>query len=278
MAEKRVPTYQCPAEFVPFSHDASALLDGDVNKELWLIKAPARFEPQCFATLKVPLSGVEMVQSCGKTPQSYSVLSSRVAPLDLHLLVSNENSQALSLSTSGFTGVLNISESYGNCNENKGPVSIPAAPAPCIPPGLKQRFQPFGSSIAPHMKDQVTIVSPTPPKRTRLDLNEGEERKKKKRKKEKRDREVHSEKNYIKQEEEPFECDQIEFPEPMEDQSTEERRRRRKKKKMKKEKDRWSEETVDASFISKMEPLDTSYGDIDTPAKSKKKKKKARNE
>ncbi|XP_051521850.1 CD3e molecule, epsilon associated protein [Myxocyprinus asiaticus] len=275
MAEKRVSKYQCPADFVPFSHDGGALLDDDVNKELWLIKAPARFEPQCFATLKVPLSGVEMVQSCGKTPQNYSVLSGRMAPSDLHLLVSNENSQALSLSTSGFAGVLNISESYGNCSENKGPVSIPTAPAPCIPPGLKQRFQPFGSSIAAHMKDQVTIVSPTAPKRTRLDLNEGEERKKKKRKKEKRNREVHSEKNSIKQEQEPFECGQIQFPEPMENQSTE---MRRKKKKMKKEKDRRSEETVDASFMFKMEPLDTSYGDIDTPGKSKKKKKKARNE
>ncbi|XP_059389787.1 DNA-directed RNA polymerase I subunit RPA34-like [Carassius carassius] len=264
--KKRVSKYQCPADFVPMSYDSSVnvLWDEDEEKELWLIKAPARFDSKCFEKLKVPLSGLEMVQSSGTTTQIYSVLSSRTAPSDLHLLISKGKPV---LCSSGFSGVLKISESYGNCSENQCPVPIPATPAPSIPAGLKQRFQPFGSSTAAHRQDEVTVVYPTAPRRTSQDPIEGEERKKKKKKK-KDKRQEDSESVYIKEEQTQIELSELMEEEPMEE-------RRRKKKKVKKEKERHSEDMTDASLISKTEPLDPSYDYIDTPGKTKKKKKKS---
>ncbi|XP_016412612.1 DNA-directed RNA polymerase I subunit RPA34-like [Sinocyclocheilus rhinocerous] len=273
--KKRVSKYKCPADFVsmPYDSSASVLQDEDGEKELWIIKAPARFDPKCFENLQVPLSGLEMVQSSGATSQIYSVLSSRTAPSDLDLLISKGKHQKPVLCSSGFSGVLKISESYGNCSENQGPVPIPAAPAPSIPAGLRQRFQPFGSSFAAHVQDEVSVVSPTVPKRTSQEPIEGEERKKKKKKK-KDKRKEDSEAVFIKEEQTQIVCDQLELSELKEEEPTEERRR--KKKKVKKEKERQSEDMVDASLISKMEPLDPSYDDyIDTPGKTKKKKKKS---
>ncbi|XDV32196.1 hypothetical protein PO909_003072 [Leuciscus waleckii] len=273
VAQKKVSKYQCPDDFVAVSYDASVndSWDGDEQKELWLIKAPARFDPKSFKDLKLPISGLKRVQSCGTAPQIYSVLSGRTAPSDLHLLVTKGKKQKTSICSSGFSGVLKISESYGNCSENQDPIPIPAAPAPHIPAGLKQRFQPFGSSIAAHMEDEVTVVSPTTPKRTRQDPNEGEERKKKKKKK-KDKRQEDSETVFIKQEQIQMDCDQLESSELMEEESMEERRRR-KKKKIKKEKERQSEDMIDESLISKTEPMDP-YDYNDTPGKTKKKKKK----
>lgn len=271
----RVSKYQCPADFVsmPYDSSASALQDEDGEKELWIIKAPARFDPKCFENLQVPLSGLEMVQSSGGTSQIYSVLSSRTPPSDLHLLISKGNHQKPVLCSSGFSGVLKISESYGNCSENQCPVPIPAAPAPSIPAGLRQRFQPFGSSTAAHVQDEATVVSPTVPKRTSQEPIEGEERKKKKKKK-KDKRQEDSEAVFIKEEQTQIDCDQLELSELKEEEPMEERRR--KKKKAKKEKERHSEDTVDASLTTKTEPLDPSYDDyIDTPGKTKKKKKKS---
>ncbi|XP_073674198.1 DNA-directed RNA polymerase I subunit RPA34 [Garra rufa] len=284
--KKRVSKYECPADFVAMSYDSSAIAlwdeDEDEEKELWLIKAPARFDPKCFKNLKLPLSGLEMVQSSGTTPQIYSILSSRTAPSDLHLLIPEKGfvkekltlkHQKPVLCSSGFSGVLKISESYGNCSESQGLVPIPAAPAPSIPAGLKQRFQPFGSSIAAHMQDEVTVVSPTAPKRTSQDPVEGEERKKKKKKK-KDKRQEDREAVFVKEEQTQMDCDQLESSELMEEDSTE--KRKIKKKKIKKEKERHSEDMVDASLTCKTEPLDPSYDDhIDTPGKTKKKKKKS---
>lgn len=210
-----------------------------------------------------------MVRSGGTTPQVYSVLNSGTAPSDLHLLIADRRNQTTSLSASAFSGVLNISESYENCSENQGPIAIPAAPAPCIPPGLKQRFQPFGSSVAAH----VAAVSSTSPERTTLNPDVSGERRKKKKKKSKRNEEEANQDVYIKEEEMQTESHQIELPDvPLEEAPAEERR---KKKKTKREKER-SEEMVDSSLIFKTEPLDASYPDIDTPVK--KKKKKSRNE
>jgi len=45
-----VSKYQCPDEFMAFSYDSSVneSWDGDEQKELWLIKAPARFDPERY--------------------------------------------------------------------------------------------------------------------------------------------------------------------------------------------------------------------------------------
>lgn len=277
VGQKRDSKYQCPAEFISFSYDSSVnALCGD-KQELWFIKAPARFEPECFDNLTLPLSGLEMVQSNGNSPQIYSVVSGGTMPSDLHLLISKGENQKLSLCSSSFSGVLKISESYGNCGENQDLIPVPAAPAPRIPDGLKQRFQPFGSSAGAHIQKEV--ASPAPPQKTRQDLGDGEEpKKKKKKKKDKRQEEGDSEDVFIKQEETQIECDQLELSELMEEEPMEERRR--KKKKVKKEKERESPDMVDASLLLKTEQLDPSYDNTEvTPGKTKKKKKKSsRNE
>uniref|UniRef100_A0A3Q3VUQ0 CD3e molecule, epsilon associated protein n=1 Tax=Mola mola TaxID=94237 RepID=A0A3Q3VUQ0_MOLML len=111
--------YQCPADFVSVFHKpCRSTLTGSLKKnkkELWLIKAPADFNPEQWV-------------------QSYS----------FHLLSCNTGrSQAVFGPT--FSGLLNVCESYGDSHGNLAPQVIPASPAPSIPPGLKQRFHPFGS-------------------------------------------------------------------------------------------------------------------------------------
>ncbi|KAL7831941.1 hypothetical protein AOLI_G00294890 [Acnodon oligacanthus] len=270
-----VSKYQCPVDFVSYkySSSASALLDSSDDTELWLIKAPSQFDPKHFAGLKVSLSGLKMTQSTADTtPQSYSVLaSSSTIPTDLHLLTSSSTNQDVSLSATAFTGVLSISESYGDCSRNQGPIAIPAAPAPSIPPGLRQRFQPFGSSIPGHTIKNTASTSLLPLKRANLDSVEDEEQRKKKKKKKK---EKHSKENteeiQIKQEE-IDDFGELRTPQPVEEDGSVERR---KKKKEKERGDRQEEVAFDGSIIAKEEPMDTSYGDVDIPVKKKKKKKK----
>ncbi|KAI4896624.1 hypothetical protein NFI96_029882 [Prochilodus magdalenae] len=274
---RRVWKYECPADFVSHKYNSSASSDLHSNDhtELWLIKAPARFDADNLAGLKVSLSGLEMVQStCGRTPQIYSVLASSTSPADIHLLTSSCTNEDVSLSASAFTGVLNISESYGDCNGNQDPIAIPAAPAPSIPPGLRQRFQPFGSSTPAYTVKNIASTSLSPSKRAKLcpAVGEEQEKKKKKKRKEKHYREEEIKEVHIKQEQISYDCSELQTPEPVQEEEMVERR---KKKKVKKEsRDRQEEFAVDSSVIAKQEPMDISYEDIDTPVKKKKKKKK----
>ncbi|XP_066521185.1 CD3e molecule, epsilon associated protein [Hoplias malabaricus] len=276
---RRVSQYECPADFVSYKYisSASELLDNSNNKELWLIKAPASFNPSSFEGLKVSLSGLETIPSTDSTtPQVYSVLSSSTGPSDFHLLSSNSQNT----SVTAFSGILSISESYGDCSRNQGPVAIPATPAPSIPPGLRQRFQPFGSCTPAYITDNTALSSSSASKRAQPDPGESEEqtKKKKKKKKEKHSREENFEEVHIKQEQISYDYGEIQSqPQPGTNDTVE----RKKKKKVKKEKERWDgqdEVTVDASLVTKEEPVDASYGDIDCSVKKKKKKKKSRDE
>ncbi|XP_027003265.1 CD3e molecule, epsilon associated protein [Tachysurus fulvidraco] len=276
--EKKDSRYECPADFVPlqYSRTEKSVLEGGENTELWLIKAPARFKPSSLEGLKVSLSGMEMIQSTDTSPRIYSVLSSSSGPTDLCLLTSSSKEQRASPCASGFAGILSISESYGDCSGNQSPIPIPAAPAPSFPPGLKQRFQPFGSSTPAHMFQSTTSTSLLPPKKANLESEELEDqgKKKKKKKKEKRSREETTEVAHIKEEEISQECSELQVPELVEEDGT---TGRKKKKKIKKEKE--SKDTHDESLIVKQEPMATSFGDIESSVKKKKKnKKKAQDE
>lgn len=275
--------YQCPADFVSYkySSSANAPLDSNEQTELWLIKAPARFDPKSLAGLKVPLSGLKMIQStAGTTPQIYSVLGGGAGPTDLRVLTScSKKNRNVSLSASGFAGLLSISESYGDCSGNQGPIAIPATPAPSVPPGLKQRFQPFGSSTPACTAEDSVSASPSTSKKGRLGAEEIKEqtKKKKKKKKEKRSREECSETVHIKQEVISFEYGELQTQPAEEEQMVE----KRKKKKVKKEKergDRLDEAAAYVGSVLKEEPMDTFYGDVDSLSKKKKKKKKTLDE
>lgn len=281
---RRDSKYQCPADFVSYKYgsSANALLDSSDHTELWLIKAPARFDPKSFAGLKVPLSGLEMVQStAGTAPQIYSVLGGGAGSTDLRVLTSSfKKDRNLSLSASGFAGLLSISESYGDCSGNQGPIAIPATPAPSVPPGLRQRFQPFGSSTPARTAEASALTLPSPSKKARLGPEESEEqtKKKKKKKKEKRSMKESSEIVHIKQEVVSFEYGEIQNPEPAEEEGLVEKRKKKKVKKEKERGDRLDEVDAYVYSVPKQEPIDTSYGDIDSPAKKKKKKKKTLDE
>ncbi|KAM6958753.1 DNA-directed RNA polymerase I subunit RPA34 [Aplochiton taeniatus] len=155
-ATKKSTRYQCPADFVTFRHQpCSSTLKANLmvdNTELWLIKAPASFNPKCFNNVKVPISGLQTIKASstvgedeGGCHQIYSVLASAHGVSALHLLTSDSKSANKVACAPAFRGLLNVCESYGDCSSNQAPQAIPAAPAPCIPLGLKLRFQPFGS-------------------------------------------------------------------------------------------------------------------------------------
>ncbi|KAK3531827.1 hypothetical protein QTP70_029720 [Hemibagrus guttatus] len=273
--EKKASRYECPADFVPLQYSCSekSVLERGENTELWLIKAPARFKPSSLAGLKVSLSGLEMIQSTDASPHIFSVLSSRSGPTDLHLLTSSGKKQSASPCASGFAGILSISESYGDCSGNQSPIPIPAAPAPSFPPGLKQRFQPFGSSTAPQMFQSTTSASPLQPRKLKLET-EDQSKKKKKKKKEKRSRKETTEVAHIKQEEISQECSEQQVPELVEEDGTTERKKRKKIKKEKERKDTQDEVATDEHLIVKQEPMDASFGEIESFVKKKKKKKK----
>ncbi|XP_026779759.3 CD3e molecule, epsilon associated protein [Pangasianodon hypophthalmus] len=276
--EKRGSRYECPADFVPLQYSCSekCVLERGENTELWLIKAPARFKPSSLADLKVSLSGLEMIQSTDASPQIYSVLSSHSGPTDLHLLSSSGKKHKASPCASGFAGIISISESYGDCSGNQSPIPVPAAPAPSFPSGLKQRFQPFGSSTAAHVSQSTTSSSPLPPKKAKLESEETKDqsKKKKKKKKEKHIRDETIEVAHIKQEEISYECGEQQVPEPAEEDGTAERKKKKKIKKEKERMDTQDEVAIDTSLITKQEPMDTSFGDSESSAKKKKKKKK----
>lgn len=223
--------------------------------------------------MKVSLSGMEMIQSSDASVQIYSVLANRSGPTDLRLLTSCGKKQNDTPCVSGFAGILSISESYGDCSGNQNPIPVPAAPAPSFPPGLKQRFQPFGSSMPAHVFQSATSTSLLSPKKAKLEPEntEGQSRKKKK-KKEKHSKEENIEVAHIKQEEITYE---LQVPEPDQEDGTAERK---KKKKIKKEKEIMDEVATVASFIAKQEPMEVSFGDPESSVKKKKKKKKAQDE
>ncbi|XP_029964670.1 DNA-directed RNA polymerase I subunit RPA34 [Salarias fasciatus] len=254
--EKKNRKYQCPADFVTFCHEpcSSTLTDSlkDKNTELWLIKAPLSFKPERFGGLKVPLAGLQTLKvpdaAAGGVQQIYSILASDRCPSELRLLTAGQTPADEMVFSPAFSGQLNVCESYGDSSANQAPRVIPAAPAPAIPPGLKQRFHPFGSRtptltcVAENEVDGAALgpssatLRPLVVKRFMEDAEEEEEsRTKKKKKKEKRVKTEHDEEApRVKQE--PGAA----LPEDMlnllmgddflEDQQSEEKRKKKKKK------------------------------------------------
>ncbi|XP_034460128.1 CD3e molecule, epsilon associated protein [Hippoglossus hippoglossus] len=300
--KKKKTRYQCPADFVSFCHapcssTRTESLSNNKN-ELWLIKAPANFDPECFSGIKVPLSGLETVKvptaAGGATTASgqkiYSILASSHGTSELHLLTTDKQSSDGVAFAPAFSGLINVCESYGNTSANWAPQVIPAAPAPSIPPGLKQRFQPFGSRtptltcVAENETDGAafgpssTTLRPLVVKRYIEEAGneeEGEGRRKKKKKK--------KEKQIKLEREESEELVKVELEAEIKDEvMTELPEEKRKKKKKKKDREREEvEEGVEPSVevkaeevTVKCEPMDTSYGDEGEGLVKKKKKKK----
>lgn len=311
--------YQCPPDFVSFCHEpCSSTLAQNLKKnknELWLIKAPASFDPKCFSGIKVPLSGLQTLKvptaaqagaKTGSRQQIYSILASNHSTSELRLLTSDKKPSNGMVVGPAFSGLLNVCETYGDSSNNQAPQVIPAAPAPSIPPGLKQRFQPFGSKtptltcVAENELDGVafgpssTTLRPLVVKRFIEEAGQEEEdeeeeeegRKKKKKKKEKRIKKERLE-EVVNVKEEPVdefrEEVMMELPFQEGDYSVE----KRKKKKKKKDREREEvEEGLEPSVKVKVEqvpvkcePMDIFFGEeVEVSGKKKKKKKKLRSD
>ncbi|CAK6957855.1 CD3e molecule%2C epsilon associated protein [Scomber scombrus] len=315
-SNKKPTRYQCPADFVSFCHKpCSSTLTNSLKKkkkELWLIKAPASFNPECINGIKVPLSGLQTVKiptpaagaKRGSGQQIYSVLASTQGTSELSLLTSNKQSSDGVVFGPAFSGLLNVCETYGDSSTNQAPQVIPATPAPSIPPGLKQRFHPFGSKtptltcVAESETDGATFgpssttLRPLVAKRLIEEVDEGDEdderKKKKKKKKEKRiktEREEKEEEVVVSMKKEPVAEIHDEVTMEIDLHEGDVSQEKRKKKKKKKDREREEvEEGVEPAFSVKQEevtvksePIDTSYGDaVDSSAKKKKKKKKSK--
>ncbi|XP_069566516.1 DNA-directed RNA polymerase I subunit RPA34 [Brachyistius frenatus] len=312
--DNKTTRYQCPADFASFCHEpcSSTLTDSlkNSNKELWLIKTPTNFNPECFSGVKVPLSGLQTVkvptaEGGAKTAtgqQIYSILASDRGAADLHLLTSDKQPSDVMVFAPAFSGLLNVCESYGDSSTNQVPQVIPATPAPSIPAGLKQRFHPFGSKtptltcVAESEVDGAafgpssTTLRPLVVKRfieetgnKEEEEEEGGGRKKKKKKKKEKRIKTEDVEEVVKVEPEVQGEEMMELPFQQGDHLAE------KRKKKKKRKDREREEveeglepsvTVKVEEVTvKCEPIDTLYGDAaEGSGKKKKKKKKSKTE
>ncbi|XP_015196462.2 DNA-directed RNA polymerase I subunit RPA34 [Lepisosteus oculatus] len=257
--------YQCPADFVPCAYRAcegtslERLTDG--GSELWLIKAPASFNPDSFNGSKIPVVGMKTRTSRnGSGQQVYNILSTPGGPGGMRLLTTGRETDRV-LCAPAFEGYINICESFGDLNSSQEPKAIPANPAPRIPEGLKQRFQPFGGA-APSRADREPCASPPLARRIKLEPPEAEEGDRRRKKKKKRDK--HQEREETEQEHR-----QAEGLEQDESEGAERRKKKKKKGKEREEVD-IKEEPVEV----KTEPLHLGYADEEDVGKKKKKKKK----
>ncbi|KAM4742847.1 DNA-directed RNA polymerase I subunit RPA34 [Anableps anableps] len=305
---KKTTRFECPEDFVSFCHVpcSSTLADSlrSNENELWLIKAPASFDPQCFSGVKVPLTGLQTLKvptasTSGPGQQIFSVLASARCSADLHLLTSNAPASGGFGLAPPFSGLLNICESYGDSHANQVPHVIPAAPAPSLPPGLKQRFHPFGSKtptltyVADNEVDGAAFgpssatLRPLVVKRLieeggRVEEDDGQEEGRKRKKKKKKEKRIKSEQAEVLLQMKREPPDEI-----LDEGMTEQVEKTKKKKKKKKDREREEvEEGLEPSVRVKVEPVsvkcepvDILYGDAaESSGKKKKKKKKSKAE
>ncbi|XP_074535299.1 DNA-directed RNA polymerase I subunit RPA34 [Halichoeres trimaculatus] len=282
--------YQCPADFVSFCHKpcSSTLTESlkNNNNELWLIKAPANFKPECFSGLKVPLSGLKTLKvpaaaggvQTGAGAQIYSVMASTHGTSGLCLLTGDQHDSDNQVFGPAFSGLLNVCENFGGSSATQAPQVIPAIPAPAIPPGLKQRFHPFGSKAPPMTCMEESEVdgasfgslstTPRPLKRSGEEHVEEEGRKKKKKKKKEKETEAEEADKYLQEIKVEPEADTQEEAMMVEE---------KKKKKKKKEKETEAEQADEYLKEIKVEPeADTQEEGMMVEEKKKKKKKKDR--
>lgn len=135
--DNRRMRFQCPADFVSFSYKPCSSTLNSSSKELWLIRAPASFNPQSFSGIQLPLCGLETVSvpAGDGAEQPYNVLSSSSCHPELRLLAPPATLAP------PFSGLISICESHCDHSIDQTLHVVPAIPPPSLPSGLKQRFQ-----------------------------------------------------------------------------------------------------------------------------------------
>lgn len=281
---KQSTRYQCPEDFTGVSYAPCRSARGqnafDENKELWLIKAPANFNPRSLSGVKLPLAGLKTVKTKkdGASQQIFSVLGGRSTPTGLRLLTCDPKQPDAHLCAPAFSGVLNISESYGDCSSNQGPMAVPAPPPPRLPDGLRQRFLPFGSRrpvTAPVMAPAEEASVPLSSIKTEPDASQEPPRKRKKEKRIKVEVDATATVSpvavVVKVEQATESI--AERSMQVDGEMTEEHKKKKKKKKDKEREKVKTEEILDPYVQVKEEPMDTDQVDSEPLHKKKKKKK-----
>ncbi|XP_038054503.1 DNA-directed RNA polymerase I subunit RPA34-like [Patiria miniata] len=147
--ETAIPRFECPPNFqqVEISAEDEPLYLQDIKgtTELWLIKTPQDFDVKRLNSKTLSLSGWQFLDETEESDVSYEVLTSHDASSDKkslpRLLVPSKHCADL-VPAPTFSGQLAIMESVA-----VPPVLLPPSPPPRsseLPPGLKQRFLPFG--------------------------------------------------------------------------------------------------------------------------------------
>ncbi|KAK7800945.1 hypothetical protein U0070_004627 [Myodes glareolus] len=145
--------FSCPPNFTAMSPDSDpprfsleALTFPDT--EVWLIRAPADFAPQCLNGRRVPLSGSKTVKGKldGKRCR-YRVLTGSPQAGEATLLASSTEAGGRLTCAPAPHGSLRIMEGLQEYLISRVPLQpIPTSLPPQIPAGLRPRFSAFGGS------------------------------------------------------------------------------------------------------------------------------------
>ncbi|CAO2626677.1 DNA-directed RNA polymerase I subunit RPA34 [Lemmus lemmus] len=165
--------FSCPPNFTATSPDSDpprfsleALTFPDT--EVWLIRAPADFAPQCLNGRRVPLSGSKTVKGKldGKRCR-YRVLTSSAQAGEATLLASSTEAGGRLTCAPAPHGSLRIMEGLQEYLISRVPLQpIPTSLPPQIPAGLRPRFSAFGGSpLVTGPGSVMALRSPTSGKR-----------------------------------------------------------------------------------------------------------------
>lgn len=248
-----------------------------------------------FKTLEVPAAAGR--GNTGRSQLIYTIRASTHGTSEFNLLTRDRESSGRAVFGPTFSGLLNVCESCGDSQGNLAPQVIPASPAPSIPPGLKQRFQPFGSKTPTltYMAESETDGAALGPssatfrplgKRLIGETEQGEEdeegRKKKKKKKKERIKQEEGSLDVVAVKVEPIaetlvEEMSLEFPLQEGDNLEEKRKKKKKKKNREREEVEQSVSVKMEEEMVKCEPPGILCEDVvEGHVKKKKKKKKSK--
>uniref|UniRef100_UPI00398E7C01 DNA-directed RNA polymerase I subunit RPA34 isoform X2 n=1 Tax=Pristiophorus japonicus TaxID=55135 RepID=UPI00398E7C01 len=100
-----------------------------------------------FSGKKIPLVGFQTLKSKTCRDKLYNVFGTSSGAGGVCLVLPAETAGRPE-SCPQFAGCITVAESWAGRGTNDQPHSIPASPAPSLPPGLKRRFRPFGAAPA----------------------------------------------------------------------------------------------------------------------------------
>ncbi|XP_043936278.1 DNA-directed RNA polymerase I subunit RPA34 [Protopterus annectens] len=145
----KIKTYCCPVDFTCCNYSPQKSLTLDIidrpSTELWLIKAPPDFDPSSLSKKKIPLVGCRSFETNEdgnkKVYNSFSIVKEVTGTVLI-----TETPDTSRVCKRSFLGCINIRESCGDENVKSPLKTVPASQTLHIHEGLKQRFQPFGTT------------------------------------------------------------------------------------------------------------------------------------